>query len=78
MVFYLTGVLPSMDDVIHDQIDTHPMFDLGETKSVPVVEIAGHKVIRGGSNLADGAVSAEGLVKTMANVKAAGFAHSGK
>lgn len=53
-------------------------FEPGETKSVPIVEIAGNKIIRGGSNLADGAVSAEGLAKTMANVKAAGFAHLGK
>lgn len=33
-------------------------FEPGETKTVTLVEIAGNKVIRGGNNLADGAVGA--------------------
>jgi urease subunit gamma/beta len=50
-------------------------FEPGETKTVRLVEIAGHRVIRGGNNLADGPVSAENLQAAMARVKAAGFAH---
>jgi urease subunit gamma/beta len=35
-------------------------FEPGETKTVPLVEIAGARVIRGGNNLADGPVSEAG------------------
>ena len=40
-------------------------FEPGETKSVVLVEIAGNRVIRGGNNLADGAVSDEGKEATL-------------
>jgi urease subunit gamma/beta len=50
-------------------------FEPGETKTVRLVEIAGHRVIRGGNNLADGAVSAEKHQAAMERVKAGGFAH---
>lgn len=48
-------------------------FEPGETKTVKLVDIAGNKVIRGGNNLANGAVSAEGLKATMDRVKAGNF-----
>ena len=50
-------------------------FEPGETKSIPLVAIGGKRIIRGGSNLADGPVGDEGLIQTMARVKAAGFAN---
>ncbi len=50
-------------------------FEPGETRTVRLVDIAGHRVIRGGNNLADGPVSAENQKAAMARVKAAGFAH---
>jgi urease subunit gamma/beta len=50
-------------------------FEPGETKTVHLVEIAGARVIRGGNNLADGAVSEAGLEIAMERVKKQGFAH---
>lgn len=50
-------------------------FEPGETKTVALVEIAGHKVIRGGNALADGPVSPEGRERAMERVRARGFAH---
>jgi urease subunit gamma/beta len=50
-------------------------FEPGETKSVPLVDIAGKRVIRGGNNLADGPVSPENQQAALVRVKAAGFAH---
>ena len=50
-------------------------FEPGETKTVKLVEIAGHKVIRGGNNLADGPVSAAGLEAAASRVKQQNFAH---
>jgi urease subunit gamma/beta len=50
-------------------------FEPGDTKVVNLVDIAGHRVIRGGNNLADGAVSAENLKQTMTRVADGGFAH---
>ena len=50
-------------------------FEPGETKTVQLVDIAGNRVIRGGNNLADGAVSAAGLKTAMERVKSQGFAH---
>jgi urease subunit gamma/beta len=50
-------------------------FEPGETKTVRLVEIAGRRVIRGGNNLADGAVSAANKRATLKRVKAAHFAH---
>ncbi len=51
-------------------------FEPGETKTVKLVEIAGKKVIRGGNNLADGKVSADGKKAALKRVKAKGFASS--
>jgi len=48
-------------------------FEPGETKTVTLVEIAGARVIRGGNDLADGAVTAENLKATMKRVEAQGF-----
>ena len=50
-------------------------FEPGETKTVKLVEIAGKKVIRGGSNLASGKVSAGGRKAALKKVKAKGFSH---
>ncbi len=50
-------------------------FEPGETKAVRVVDIAGNRVIRGGNNLANGAVTSENAVAVMARVKQGGFAH---
>ena len=50
-------------------------FEPGETKTVRLVEIAGHRVIRGGNNLADGPVSPENLAAAAVRIKAANFAH---
>jgi urease subunit gamma/beta len=38
-------------------------FEPGETKTVPLVAIAGDRVIRGGNALADGPVTAEGRAR---------------
>jgi urease subunit gamma/beta len=50
-------------------------FEPGETRQVSLVEIAGAKIIRGGNNLADGAVSPQGLAAAMGRVRTGGFAH---
>jgi urease subunit gamma/beta len=50
-------------------------FEPGETKSVVLVEIAGNRVIRGGNNLADGAVSDEGKQQTMDRVIDQDYGH---
>ena len=52
-------------------------FEPGETKTVKLVEIAGKKVIRGGNNLADGKVSAEGKKAALKRVKQQGFGDAG-
>lgn len=49
-------------------------FEPGETKTVKLVEIAGKKVIRGGNNLADGKVSADGKKAALKRVNHLGFA----
>jgi urease subunit gamma/beta len=50
-------------------------FEPGETKTVTLVDIAGNRIIHGGNNLADGAVSDEGRDQTMQRVLDVGFAH---
>jgi urease subunit gamma/beta len=50
-------------------------FEPGETKTITLVDIAGHRVIRGGNNLADGPLSPECLRKAMEQVAAQNFAH---
>ena len=49
-------------------------FEPGETKTVNLVSIAGEKVIRGGNNLANGKVTAEGKEAALKRVKEAAFA----
>ncbi|MBI3836612.1 MAG: urease subunit beta [Planctomycetia bacterium] len=50
-------------------------FEPGDTKTVTLVEIAGRRVILGGSNLADGPVSEQGKESTMKRVSEQGFAN---
>lgn len=50
-------------------------FEPGETRTVPLVEIAGARVIRGGNALATGPVSDEGRRQALEAVRARGFAH---
>ena len=50
-------------------------FEPGESKTVRLVQIAGRKIIRGGNNLADGAVSAANKRAAMKRVKSRHFAH---
>lgn len=48
-------------------------FEPGDTKTVSLVSIAGRQVIRGGNNLADGAVSDDGKAQTLTRVADRGF-----
>jgi urease subunit gamma/beta len=48
-------------------------FEPGETKTVGLVAIAGSRVIRGGSALADGPVSEDGRARAAAAARAQGF-----
>jgi urease subunit gamma/beta len=50
-------------------------FEPGETKTVPLVEIAGARVIRGGNNLADGPVSEAGQKSALQRAAQKGFSH---
>jgi urease subunit gamma/beta len=50
-------------------------FEPGETKTIRLVDIAGNKVIRGGNNLGDGAVSPSGQAGAIQRVEKNGFAH---
>jgi len=50
-------------------------FEPGETKTVVLVEIAGHQIIQGGNRLASGKVSVAGRQAALKQVKAHGFAH---
>lgn len=50
-------------------------FEPGETKTVRLVAIAGNRVIRGGNNLASGAVSDEGRRAALERIEQRGFAH---
>lgn len=50
-------------------------FEPGETKTIQLVAIAGSQIIRGGNNLADGAVSPENLKVALERVQAGGFTH---
>jgi urease subunit gamma/beta len=50
-------------------------FEPGDTKTVTLVEIAGEKIIRGGSDLADGPVTSAGLAQTMKRIADQGFQH---
>ncbi len=48
-------------------------FEPGDTKTVELVAIGGNKVIRGGNNLADGAVSEEGREAALGQIADRGF-----
>jgi len=48
-------------------------FEPGDTKTVELVAIGGNRVIRGGNNLADGAVSDEGRDAALGQVADRGF-----
>jgi urease subunit gamma/beta len=50
-------------------------FEPGDTKLVHLIDIAGHRVIRGGNNLTDGAVSEENLKQAMTRLVDGAFAH---
>jgi urease subunit gamma/beta len=50
-------------------------FEPGDVKTVTLVSIAGHQVIRGGNNLGDGAVTEEGRARAVEKAEAAGFGH---
>ena len=50
-------------------------FEPGEIKTVRLVEIAGHQIIRGGNNLADGPVSEAARASAIERVKKEGFAN---
>ena len=50
-------------------------FEPGDTKTVRLVDIAGNRVIRGGSNLADGPVNDAGRIEAMKKVVAGNFAN---
>ena len=51
-------------------------FEPGDTKTVTLVEIAGHKVIRGGNNLAEGVVDLGRVEEILEKLQRAGFAHA--
>jgi urease subunit gamma/beta len=50
-------------------------FEAGQTRTVQVVDIAGNRIIRGGNNLADGPVSADGKARTLDQAKSRQFAN---
>ena len=50
-------------------------FEPGDVKTVSLVEIAGHKIIRGGNGICDGPVAPAHLPAVMARLTEQGFAH---
>ncbi|KAK3733381.1 hypothetical protein RRG08_004807 [Elysia crispata] len=50
-------------------------FEPGAIKTVPLVDIGGKRIVRGGNNLCDGPVDSRNLKKVMDNVQALGFGH---
>ncbi|KAL1879968.1 hypothetical protein VTK73DRAFT_6548 [Phialemonium thermophilum] len=55
---------------------TSVRFEPGDTKTITLVEIGGHKVIRGGNNLATGPVDYSRVDDIVAKLQQAGFAHA--
>jgi urease len=51
------------------------LFQPGDAKSVTLVSIGGHKVIRGGNGIADGAVDSSQLNEVMQKITENGFGH---
>ncbi|CAN8016627.1 unnamed protein product [Ixodes persulcatus] len=54
---------------------TSVRFEPGDERSVPLVEIAGFRIVRGGNNLCDGNVDIKNLPEVMKRVYANGFGH---
>jgi urease len=54
---------------------TSVRFEPGDTKTVTLVAIAGHRVIRGGNDLANGPVDVSRAEEILQKLQAAGFAH---
>ncbi len=54
---------------------TSVRFEPGDTKTVTLVEIGGHKVIRGGNQLVTGKVDIHRAEEILAKIKQCGFAH---
>lgn len=50
-------------------------FEPGETKTVAIVEIAGHRIIRGGNSIASGPVDLSRAQEIQEKLKSGGFAH---
>lgn len=55
---------------------TSVRFEPGDSKTVTLVEIAGHKTIHGGNNLASGVVDVSRADDIIAKLQQAGFAHA--
>ncbi|KAF4980166.1 hypothetical protein FZEAL_3785, partial [Fusarium zealandicum] len=55
---------------------TSVRFEPGDTKTVTLVEIGGNRIIRGGNNLAAGAVDLSRADEIIARLQDAGFAHT--
>ncbi|KAB5578508.1 putative urease [Coniochaeta sp. 2T2.1] len=55
---------------------TSVRFEPGDTKTVTLVEIGGHKVIWGGNSLASGKVDVSRVDEIVRNLQQAGFAHA--
>ncbi|XP_042146919.1 urease isoform X3 [Ixodes scapularis] len=54
---------------------TSVRFEPGDERSVPLVEIAGFQIVRGGNNLCDGNVDIKNLPQVMKRVYTNGFGH---
>ncbi|KAM7310303.1 urease subunit alpha isoform X2 [Ixodes scapularis] len=54
---------------------TSVRFEPGDERSVPLVEIAGFQIVRGGNNLCDGKVDIKNLPQVMKRVYTNGFGH---
>jgi hypothetical protein len=51
------------------------LFQPGDAKRVTLVSIGGHKIIRGGNGIADGAVDSSQLTEIIQRVTENGFGH---
>lgn len=51
-------------------------FEPGETKTVTLVEIAGHRIIQGGNNIASGPVNPASLPSIMGTIQSRKFSHT--
>ncbi|XP_076335039.1 urease subunit alpha-like isoform X2 [Tachypleus tridentatus] len=60
---------------LHIPAGTAIRFEPGETKDIPLVEIAGRRVVRGGNGLCDGPVDPVRLPDILKRVKMLGFGH---